>query len=438
MSVVTSSISPINIGSGRSKETIYTSTRTTKLSDGTFHVDILQYNDAKGTNGRVIGVRASDNPNKVDWNSNATGKIKLNQGVIKEASKTQMQSMRNEFVNNAQEAERYNASQGNRNNALNDDKTGSDDGNVPKKSTAEGVSDLNKEIGASDQNTRNNFGGKPLVFPEKLREGGGAGQDFIKFNMMKYTPRQFAKKQTTLEERERLGEGNRTSIGSVILPIPSGIQETNSVSWNEDRMNPMQVATANALLQGMENPGDGVKAITSAVRENLGNSGEISTALKSILAGSVVGVNLLTRTTGAIVNPNMELLFQSPQLRPFSFSFTLSPRNNNEAERVAKIIRFFKQGMAPIRSQSRLFLKSPHTFQLGYKNANGTQHDFLNSFKECALKTFTVEYTPHGQYATYKSGSMVSYRIQMGFQELTPVYNDDYGNQGAFPAKIGF
>ena len=131
MSVVTSSISPINIGSGRSKETIYTSTRTTKLSDGTFHVDILQYNDAKGTNGRVIGVRASDNPNKVDWNSNATGKIKLNQGVIKEASKTQMQSMRNEFVNNAQEAERYNASQGNRNNALNDDKTGSDDGNVP-------------------------------------------------------------------------------------------------------------------------------------------------------------------------------------------------------------------------------------------------------------------------------------------------------------------
>ena len=33
---------------------------------------------------------------------------------------------------------------------------------------------------------------------------------------------------------------------------------------------------------------------------------------------------------------------------------------------VIKIIRFFKQGMAPIRSKSRLFLKSPHTFRLAY------------------------------------------------------------------------
>ena len=38
----------------------------------------------------------------------------------------------------------------------------------------------------------------------------------------------------------------------------------------------------------------------------------------------------------------------------------------NKAEKVIQIIRFFKQGMAPIRSQSRLFLKSPHTFKLQY------------------------------------------------------------------------
>ena len=67
------------------------------------------------------------------------------------------------------------------------------------------------------------------------------------------------------------------------------------------------------------------------------------------------------------MNPNMELLFDSPQLRDFTFSFLLSPRSQKEAATIVKIIRFFKQGMSPIRSKSRLFLRSPHTFRLAYK-----------------------------------------------------------------------
>ena len=47
MTVVTSKISPVQIGQGRNKETIYTATRTTKLGDGTYHVDMLQYSNAQ-------------------------------------------------------------------------------------------------------------------------------------------------------------------------------------------------------------------------------------------------------------------------------------------------------------------------------------------------------------------------------------------------------
>ena len=62
----------------------------------------------------------------------------------------------------------------------------------------------------------------------------------------------------------------------------------------------------------------------------------------------------------------MELLFKGPTLRPFSFKFKLTPRGQTEAENIIKIIRFFKQGSAPIRSQSNLFLKSPHIFRITY------------------------------------------------------------------------
>ena len=41
--------------------------------------------------------------------------------------------------------------------------------------------------------------------------------------------------------------------------------------------------------------------------------------------------------TGAIVNPNMELLFNAPQLRPFAFTYRLSPRNREESVMVKKI-----------------------------------------------------------------------------------------------------
>mgnify|MGYP003302010039 CR=1 FL=1 len=115
----------------------------------------------------------------------------------------------------------------------------------------------------------------------------------------------------------------------------------------------------------------------------------------------------------------------------------MSARSRTEATQIKKIIRFFKQGMAPIRTKSRLFMKSPHTFQLSYRNSNGEQHKYLNKFKECALQSFGVDYTPNGQYSTYEDGVMTSYQVTMGFQELEPVYNDDYGND-EFKAEIGF
>ena len=61
----------------------------------------------------------------------------------------------------------------------------------------------------------------------------------------------------------------------------------------------------------------------------------------------------------------------------------------------------------------------------------------MNKFKECALNGFGVNYTPNGNYSTYEDGVMTAYQITMGFQELTPIYNDDYGND-PFPEKIGF
>ena len=87
--------------------------------------------------------------------------------------------------------------------------------------------------------------------------------------------------------------------------------------------------------------------------------------------------------------------------------------------------------MAPIRSKSNLFLKSPHTFQLEYKYRGGNKsesHPYLNKFKECALQGCAVNYTPNGNYSTFSDGVMMSYQLTLSFSELEPIFNDEYGS----------
>ena len=135
--------------------------------------------------------------------------------------------------------------------------------------------------------------------------------------------------------------------------------------------------------------------------------------------------NLLSRTEGAIQNPNMELLFTGVTLRPFNFTFKLSARGTEDRDQIRQIIRFFKQGMAAQRTASQLFLKAPNTFKIRYLHKT-KDHPYINHIKECALTSFTVNYTPEGNYMTFSDGLMTSYEISMQFQELEPIFNDDY------------
>ena len=93
--------------------------------------------------------------------------------------------------------------------------------------------------------------------------------------------------------------------------------------------------------------------------------------------------------------------------------------------------------MAPSKSESNLFLQSPNTFKLKYMH-RGKEHKYLNRFKECALKSCTVQYTPDGNYATYQDGVMTAYNMTLAFQETQSVYSTDYEEDGITRNEIGY
>ena len=295
---------------------------------------------------------------------------------------------------------------------------------------------MNSGAGRAADGTRNE-GFPALSYPLSLRKDVDGGQDFLKFDMMKYQPKDFDDEKFSFKDRST--DTDKRSIGTVILPIPGGIQDSTAVTWGGQTMTPLDMAMANVALEGVGGgPGKMVDEISNQATKIASNFEGNKKALAAVIAGMAAGgQQLLQRTTGAIANPNMELLFGGPSLRTFSFQFLLAPRDEDEAMTVIKILRFFKQGMAPIRTKSRLFMKSPHTFKLSYRNSQGQEHKYLNKFKECALQSFGVNYTPNGQYSTYQDGVMTAYQMTMTYSELNPIYNDDYGNED-FPAEIGF
>ena len=226
--------------------------------------------------------------------------------------------------------------------------------------------------------------------------------------------------------------------GSVTLPITSGIKDLNSVDWQGSTMNPLQAFGAAAAMNIIEEKGRRAEALGDALNtagDFLADKhgGGVAKALNAIIAGKAVGTqNLLSRATGAIANPNMELLFNAPGLRAFDFTFQMSPRDPSEAKEIKSIINFFKQGMSVKTTSTNVFLKAPNIFNIDYvtfdENGKMIEHPSINRIKTCALLSCSVDYTPNNSYMTYSdsSRSMVAYSMNLQFNELDPVYESDY------------
>ena len=254
------------------------------------------------------------------------------------------------------------------------------------------------------------------------------------------------------DANSRLGAGMKQRTKFYIeLPIPQDLTDSNSVTWGEDRVNALELAALNVAQGAMAgNIGEGaVEAAQLAVTAlNTGVniptlSGDTQDAVRAALSGAAIGAlgsnvsakSVIARSTGQILNNNLELLFQGVNLRSFPYIIKFSPRDPKESRMVKDIIRSLKMAMAPKAGEMEssaqgIFLKSPDVFQLKYLR-DGHDHPFLNSFKLCALTGMTVNYTNAGTYTSYEDGTPVNIRMNLTFKELNPIYHEDYLSDGA-------
>ena len=247
--------------------------------------------------------------------------------------------------------------------------------------------------------------------------------------------------------------------GTILLPVPANLQDTNNVNYGASELNGLQAAgaagitrfidpktgldvsnlfSAEGRLKEITKAGFNVGALAGDVVSGAGSLDaasnffrqQVAAAGINMFGGNVTANQLLQRANGEIINPHMELLFNAPTLRNFRFSFRFSPRNEKEAEQVRLILRAFKRNMAPKAQGGNVgsgswFLKTPNVFNLRYRTGR-KNHPFLNRFKQCFLTDMQTTYTGEGIYSTYDDGTPVVMQLDLSFKEIQPIYDVDY------------
>ena len=331
-----------------------------------------------------------------------------------------------------------------------------------------------------------------LVYP--LDADFGNTQDYMQINQFKYRPinqelffgSTAEKKATKNDPFDIFSSGVPMSspkeefLGLVKLPMPNSLSDSNNVSWGADQLNSLTAAVSSAVFgQGQQfdtairkafagfGKGKGFERFQNFLQplldqggtsigqafdqgsktlDELTRRGSDLNILGQAIAGSALlniaqfGISpetILGRGQGVVPNSNLALLFNSPTLREFTFSWKMSPRSREEASRVRNIIRFFKQGMAPKKGinkatgASSYFLGTPNVFDIIFKTTRDkynilNENDSVLRIKTCACTGAAVNYTPDGMWNAYEKGQPVAVTLSLRFSELEPIFDTDY------------
>ena len=287
-----------------------------------------------------------------------------------------------------------------------------------------------------------------------------SSDDYLSVTVLEYSPPGLPTEGFEVATSTGSLSSNKKILGTILLPMPENLTDMNGVDWNMDRLNSIAAAGVGKaidlvsdpsinLQSALTDPGEALKTLGSKVKTGLqdfanplfsADDNTVRDALAQYMSAQAVNVfganidptGLISRTTGQVLNPNMELLFKGVMLRNFGFSFSLTPRSRAEMVQVRGIINTFKRRMAAKTTaggsaSKGIFIKAPDVFELEFKKG-GRAHPFLFKMKPVALKDMKVSYTDAGSYTTYEDGTPVKMTMSLQFTELNPVYAEDYND----------
>ena len=235
---------------------------------------------------------------------------------------------------------------------------------------------------------------------------------------------------------EALTKERAEGYKSILLFMPEDIQAQYGANWGGVGVGVGQANAASFI---------GGKA--GSISEAIGNTFEATTgglkmlgydlakqAINKGLGGSLTTNQLMGGVSGTIINPNVELMYEAPELRGFNLNFKMMPRSKAEANHINAICQTLKRAMLPSwGGQTKIGGKNERTGSLmtipkivSAKFMTGNKlNPFITQFKPCAITNVNINYTADGTYATYDDGSPVATMLSVQFKELKLVFEQE-------------
>tara|TARA_B100001113_G_scaffold92151_1_gene73777 strand:- start:260 stop:1531 length:1272 start_codon:yes stop_codon:yes gene_type:complete len=248
---------------------------------------------------------------------------------------------------------------------------------------------------------------------------------------------------------------------NIMLPIPQDLSNEIQAQWQGKQF----TATGRAAVAAL---GAGNFSYANEVVNNIaGNAKALQKALATSVLNSIPGVggniefnDVSGSTSGIVINPNAELLYDSPEMRELGMIFKMVPQNEKDSETIRSIITTFREAALPrwgdvngsgsklisgqesstnTRKDGVARTNPKRQFDLGSKDNwiqvpdlckftfmhGGDPHPFLIQYKPCAIQAVEVNYTPDGTYSTYRDGAPTAVELRLNFMETKLVYADE-------------
>jgi len=307
---------------------------------------------------------------------------------------------------------------------------------------------------------------KPLAGPDEnyssdsvLRYPGdqdiGASSDYVLFQFKRYAPpfknrpkisnvnqkinqedlSAWAKGSYDYNQGDEYKDANHENFPTIAMYMPEDVSTGFRGNWGGKAFSTIG---ANMLAAA------GQEGLDKKLQAGIASLGETAERFVPIQSAAALrkGIQAITGDTlsnddvfgsisGAIMNPNTELLFQSVDMRNFMLKFKLVPRNDTESLTINRIVKTFKACTLPMRDPGKVFgfnkdgknsgiisgfIGVPHLCRVSFMRG-AEVHNVLPIYKMLAVTQVDVNYTPDGAYATYGDGQPVAIELAINFQE---------------------
>ena len=249
-------------------------------------------------------------------------------------------------------------------------------------------------------------------------------------------------------------------LSNIVLPIPQDLSNEIQQVWQGKQF----TAGGRAAIAGLAG---GQFHYASKMLDNItGHMKAAQTAINTAVLNAIPGVggniefnDVSGSTQGIVINPNAELMYDSPEMREVGMVFKMVPRNSDESSIIRKIYQTFRKASLPQfggSSEAKSLFVSDTENGTGAASELGDQdevnmitaennwirvpslckftfmkgaakHPHLIQFKPCAISKVEVNYTADGTYATYSDGAPLSVELTLNFMETKVIFRQDVG-----------